>query len=167
MKNCQKCGKEIKDEAVVCPECGCEVKQSEQTVTDKVAAQIKSVASTNDYDSVLSFVKDKKLLFIGGGLALIGIIIGGFLYAWVCIVLLLAAEIVSTMPMQKIHKIFKQENMETFNSNKAKFKADFKVLNNQLKSKCKEYKYLSLLGIVAAALCVIFILIATFMPSEP
>lgn len=42
MKFCSKCGKEIMDEAVICPNCGCEVKNStvstsQNTVDDQVS----------------------------------------------------------------------------------------------------------------------------------
>ncbi len=37
MKFCQKCGKEITDEAVVCPDCGCKVEQ--QKVIEKPATK--------------------------------------------------------------------------------------------------------------------------------
>ena len=36
MKFCQKCGKEIMDEAVICPGCGCAIEE-QQTVTAQVA----------------------------------------------------------------------------------------------------------------------------------
>lgn len=42
MKFCQKCGKEILDEAVVCPNCGCEVKSDNKTTTIAVPKSAKN-----------------------------------------------------------------------------------------------------------------------------
>ena len=38
MKYCEKCGKEIMDEAVICPSCGCAVKSAEQPKTVSAAS---------------------------------------------------------------------------------------------------------------------------------
>ena len=45
MKFCQKCGKEIMDEAVVCPNCGCAVKkEAEATKVVEVPKQAKTAS---------------------------------------------------------------------------------------------------------------------------
>jgi uncharacterized membrane protein YvbJ len=44
MKFCSKCGKEIMDEAVICPNCGCAVNDSAAAVTKNAADDQVSVA---------------------------------------------------------------------------------------------------------------------------
>lgn len=53
MKYCEKCGKEIMEEAVVCPNCGCSVKKKAATPT---AVEVPKQAKTASVLGVLSLL---------------------------------------------------------------------------------------------------------------
>ena len=44
MKFCEKCGKEIMDEAVICPGCGCAIGKNEETKKVEVPKQAKTAS---------------------------------------------------------------------------------------------------------------------------
>lgn len=53
MKFCEKCGKEIMDEAVICPNCGCAVKEETKTAT---VVEVPKQAKTASVLGILSIL---------------------------------------------------------------------------------------------------------------
>ena len=53
MKFCQKCGKEIMDEAVICPGCGCSIKAESKTTT---VVEVPKQAKTASILGILSIL---------------------------------------------------------------------------------------------------------------
>ena len=89
MKFCEKCGKEIMDDAVVCPNCGCAVKSEKPQ-----SANTGEISATG---------------FLVGGIILlaIGVIVGWALNAWIGIIALLAAELIFACARTKIKNSIK------------------------------------------------------------
>ena len=86
MKFCQKCGKELHDDAVVCMGCGCAVSSSQaQSTSQSVSTANKSYESqipTMDYDFYHDYT-------VANTLGIISIILGavGIAIAWVLAIL--------------------------------------------------------------------------------
>lgn len=56
MKYCQKCGKELYDEAVVCPGCGCSAETRTGSKSHSVAEVVNSVLTLNVAAIIISFL---------------------------------------------------------------------------------------------------------------
>ncbi len=95
MKFCEKCGKEIMDEAVICPNCGC-----------PVASKSKENVVTYD-DCVCGAVTTNIIAAI---LLVLGVVCGLFFNALIGCALCLASEFVSLIPTTKLQKSFKRNN---------------------------------------------------------
>lgn len=142
MKYCTKCGKEIMDEAAICPGCGCAVGQT-AAVTAEVSYDncVKGASTTNSISAVV--------LALGVACAL-------FVNVWVGVVLCLVAELVALSPNSKWQKTFKSNN-STLQKND--FKAKAKECQKELKAKYVAFKFSFILGYIALACLIVFVLL--------
>lgn len=143
MKFCSKCGKEIMEEAVVCPGCGCavenEVKLKEVSYDDCV----KGALTTNIIAAIVLAV---------------GVFCALFVNVWVGGILCLVTELVALSPNSKLQKALKSNF-------KALDKKDFKVKAKQwqkdLKSKYSAFKLSFILAYVALGCLIGFLLLGS------
>ena len=180
MKYCAKCGKELFEEAVMCPGCGCMVENCKP-------------AKKQDYKAILS--KTKIFVIIGLVLLCLGI------FAWfasnlvdlffvvimeqvvsiiqrthpdismyhacenianyLSILCFLAAEILFAMPRSNFNSAFKIENNALYLENKAQYKKDAKEKCKMLENEIPFFKVSWYFVIVAFILFIISI----FIPS--
>lgn len=179
MKYCQHCGKEIMNEAVICPNCGCYPEKRELV--------------KQDYSVILKNTK----LFVAIGLVLMAIglfawagtsllqtlyvVIGEQFYGnilgtripssvytnskilanWSSIAFFLAAEIMFIIPREKFNSTFKKENYMLLTRDKAEYKKAAKAKNQELNKQIPGY-YAS--WVLAIAACVFFV-ISVCVPS--
>ena len=140
MKFCQKCGKEIMDEAVVCPSCGCAV---EKKVLAKEASYddcVKGAVTTNIVSAVV---------------IALGVVCWLLINMWIGAIFCLVAEFIALSANSKLQKAFKQNGL-TGNSKEVKEKR--KAITNDLKSKNPGYKFSMVLAVIALVLLIIFVL---------
>ncbi len=140
MKFCQKCGKEIMDEAVVCPNCGCAVENKVPAKEVSYDDCIKGAVTTNIVSAVV---------------IALGVVCWLLINMWVGAILCLAAEFIALSANSKLQKAFKQNGL-TGNSKEVKEKR--KAITKELKSKNPAYKFSMVLAVVALVLLVIFVL---------
>lgn len=138
MKYCLKCGKEIMDEAVVCPGCGCAVEQKKSAVPQKTYEQAIQCSAA--------------CCAISAVLLVLGIAVALFVSALLGAILCLAAEIIAVIPNTNVQKLFKKNNSHI--TDKKALKAAEKALRKELKQKNKAYAVASVVS-VAALICVI------------
>lgn len=144
MKFCSKCGKEIADEAVICPGCGCAVQQNKSVnIAENCEKAAKGSVTTNT---------------IGGILLGIGIVIGWFFNVWIGAALCLIAELVVLSPNSKINKLIKNNSAD-----KKESKAMAKKLSKELKKKYFAFKFSFVLAYISLAFLVFFALISSIM----
>lgn len=143
MKYCEKCGKELLDEAVVCPGCGCAVKAAPQKEDSKYGEV--------SYDAAVSSVNT--MLWSGSACLVIGIIVFLAVSIYVGTILCVAAAVLFSMPMKNLRKAVK----EKCGADKEAFKAEFKRINAQISEQNSTYRTLNVLRIVAAIVGVITI----------
>ncbi|MBQ8769497.1 MAG: hypothetical protein IJZ15_07660 [Oscillospiraceae bacterium] len=138
MKYCSKCGKEIIDEAVICPGCGCAVKQ--ETVKKEVSYDdcVKNASTTN---------------IIAGIILAVGVLCGLFVSVLVGCVLCLVAELVVLGPNSKVQKALKA-NVKT--TDKKEFKSIAKQISKDLKSESAAYKFSFILAYISLACVIVF-----------
>lgn len=141
MKYCAKCGKELFDEAVMCPVCGCAVQQEK-----KVAKQTYEDAICN----AVTFVA------IGAALLGLGVVVGLFVSVLFGAILCLAAELVVLVPNTKVQKVFKQNNSHI--SDKKQLKNDEKAVRKELKKKSGAYAASFVIAAVALVGVIVFAL---------
>lgn len=141
MKFCEKCGKEIMDEAVVCPGCGCAVVKEIKKAEVSYEKCIKGAVTTN----ILSAV----------AMAL-GIICWLLINVWIGVILCLVAEFVALSVDSKLKKAFKQNGL---NRKSKEDKEKMKDIKKDLRSKNPAYKFSTVLGVIAVVLVVIFALL--------
>lgn len=140
MKYCQKCGKEIMDEAVVCPVCGCSVTEEIKKAEVSYAECLKGVGTTNIISAVIT---------------LLGVVCWLLINVWVGVILCLVAEMVALTANSKLLKAFKQNGLSR------KSKQDnmkMKAIKKELKANNSAYKFSMILGIIDLALGCIFVL---------
>lgn len=143
MKFCQKCGKELLDEAVMCPNCGCAV--SDNAFEKKEASYddaLKNAATTN---------------IISLAVLALGIVCWLLVNMWVSAILCLVAEFIALMPNSKVQKALKA-NIGSDNSKESKAKR--KSINSDLMKKYPAYKFamiLAIIDLVCLIITVIFI----------
>ena len=183
MKFCKHCGKELLDESVICPACGC-CTQEQKTIHQ-------------DYQLLLR--KTKLFMIIGLALLALGLFawIGTFelttlyymiaeaiqrprygtswtydvartLYhtceqfaCWSSLVFFLAAEIMFIIPREKFNYAFRKENNMLLTHNKAEYKQTAKKKNQELNKAVSCYRLSWMLAIIA---CVLFV-VSVFIPS--
>lgn len=141
MKFCSKCGKEIMDEAVVCPSCGCAV-EKELTKNKEVSYDdcVKNAATTNIISAVV---------------IALGIVAGLFINMWLGAILCLVAELIALSPNSKVQKSLKQNGLV---GNTKEMKEKRKAIMKDLKVKNSAYKFSMILAIVALILLIIFLI---------
>ena len=141
MKFCSKCGKEIMDEAVVCPSCGCAVER-ELTKNKEVSYDdcVKNAATTNIIRAVV---------------IALGIVAGLFINMWLGAILCLVAELIALSPNSKVQKSLKQNGLV---GNTKEMKEKRKAIMKDLKVKNSAYKFSMILAIVALILLIIFLI---------
>lgn len=145
MKYCEKCGKEIMEEAVICPGCGCAVKQ--QPVKREISYNdcVKGAATTN---------------IIAGIVLAVGVLCALFVNVWIGAVLCLAAELVALAPNSKVQKALKA-NVKT--TDKKEFKVIAKQTTKELKATSAAYKVSFIIGYVALVCLIGFAVLANGM----
>lgn len=138
MKYCQKCGKEILEEAVVCPNCGCatanEPLKPKEASYDDAAKAAKSAFITN----IICVIVLALAVFVW-------LFVNMFIGAFLC----LAAEITALVPNTRIQKAFKQ------NSLTKKDKAQKKEIKKKLRKEYPGYTVSMVLAIVSLVLLII------------
>ncbi len=139
MKFCEKCGKEINEEAVVCTNCGCAV-ENKTFKAKKVSydAAVEKAATTN----IISII-----------ILAVAVVVWLFVNMWLGAILCLVAEFVALMPNSKLQKAIKQN--EGSISDKKAFKAKAKEITKDLGSRYPAYKFSKILGIIALVLLII------------
>ncbi len=140
MKFCQKCGKEIMDEAVVCPGCGCAVAGVVETNQVNYDDCVKGATTTN---------------IVSGVILAIGFICSMFVNAWIGGALCLVAEILALLPNSKLQKALKS-NLNGMD--KGEFKNKAKEIKKNLKSQYSAFKFSFIIAYVALALLIISML---------
>lgn len=140
MKFCQKCGKEIMDEAVVCPGCGCAVAGAVEAKQVNYDDCVKSATTTN---------------IVSGVILAIGFICSMFVNAWIGGALCLVAEILALLPNSKLQKALKS-NLNGMD--KGEFKNKAKEIKKDLKSQYSAFKFSFIIAYVALALLIISML---------
>ncbi|MBQ6997559.1 MAG: zinc-ribbon domain-containing protein [Oscillospiraceae bacterium] len=138
MKYCSKCGKELLDDAVVCPGCGCAIKQ--QSVKKDVSYDdcVKNAATTNIVAAVILAV---------------GVLCGLFVSVLIGCILCLVAELVVLAPNSKVQKALKA-NVKT--TDKKEYKMIAKQVTKDLKSNYSAYKWSFILAYIALAGVIVF-----------
>ena len=140
MKFCEKCGKEIMDESVICPSCGCAVKKEVLIKEVSYDDCIKSAATTNIVSAVVT---------------VLGVVCWLLINMWIGAILCLVAEIIALIPNSKVQKAFKQNGLI---GNSKEMKAKRKNILKDLKSKNRAYSFSIVLSVIAFVLLVIFVL---------
>ncbi len=140
MKYCEKCGKEIMEEAVVCPGCGCAVVKEIKKAEVSYENCIKGAVTTNIVSAVV---------------IALGIICWLLINMWIGAILCLVAEIIALIPNSKVQKAFKQNGLI---GNSKEMKAKRKNIVKDLKSKNRAYSFSVVLSVIAFVLLVIFVL---------
>lgn len=140
MKFCSKCGKEIMDEAVVCPSCGCAV-EKELTKNKEVSYDdcVKNAATTNIISAIV---------------IVLGIVTWLFINMWLGAILCLVAEFIALSTNSKVQKAFKQNGLV---GNTKEIKAERKAIMKDLRAKNPAYKFSMILAIIAFILLIILI----------
>lgn len=141
MKFCEKCGKEILEDAVVCPNCGCAVKKEEVKKEVNYADLVKGSSTTN---------------IIGIIVLAVGIIVGLFLSVLVGCILCLAAEFIILSPRNKLNKAIKQNNQPI--TDKKAFKAESKRIQKEVGQQNGAFKVSMVFAIIALIGVVLFAL---------
>lgn len=141
MKLCEKCGKKIMDEAVICPGCGCSVAKEIEKAEVSYKKCVKGAVITD----ILSAV----------AIAL-GIICWLLINVWIGVILCLVAEFAALSVDSKLKKAFKQNGL---NRKSKEDKEKMKDIKKNLKSKNPAYKFSTVLGVIAAVFVVIFALL--------
>ena len=140
MKFCQKCGKEIMDEAVICPGCGCAVAKGIEKAEISYEKCVKGAVTTD----ILSAV----------AIAL-GIICWLLINMWVGAILCLAAEFIALSANSKLQRAFKQNGL---NRKSKEDKEKMRKIKRNLKSENPAYKFSAVLAVIAMVLVVVFAL---------
>lgn len=140
MKFCQKCGKEIMDEAVICPGCGCAVAKGIEKAEISYEKCVKG-AVTTDILSAVAIV--------------LGIICWLLINMWVGAILCLAAEFIALSANSKLQRAFKQNGL---NRKSKEDKEKMRKIKRNLKSENPAYKFSAVLAVIAMVLVVVFAL---------
>lgn len=174
MKYCVKCGKELFDEAVICPGCGCVV-------------EVKRIKTPESYEHVIR--NSKTYLLVSIALMLLGVVAwlipGNISSMYAAImekikhgilserpsmddyylvrmlanatgtILFLLAEIIAAIPRNLFNKAYKANNLQLFTTNKTEFKTNAKACSQEMRATNKAFKACSVVMIVAFVLLVI------------
>lgn len=137
MKFCEKCGKELLDEAVICPGCGCAV---EPKIEKKEISYDDCVKSAGVFD------------VIGIAALALGVVLWLFINVWVGAILCLVAELVVLIPNSKVQSAFKQNGL-IGNSKEVKLKR--KEILKELRSNNAAFACSFIIAIIAFVLLLI------------
>ncbi len=140
MKFCEKCGKEIMDEAVICPSCGCAVAKEIKKAEVSYENCITGATTTNIISAII---------------IVLGIVCWILINMWIGAILCLAAEIIALIPTSKVQKAFKQNGL---NGNSKNIKAKKKEIIKDLKNKNRAYSFSKVLAVIAFVFLLVFIL---------
>ena len=143
MNFCSKCGKEIMDEAVVCPNCGCSAEKEVKTKEVFYDDCVKGALITNIIAAIVLAV---------------GVLCALFVNAWIGLVLCLVAELVALSPNSKLQKTFKNNNKSL---DKKEIKAKAKQCQKDLKSKYSAFKLSFILAYVALACLIVLVVLGS------
>ena len=141
MKYCSKCGKEIMDEAVICPGCGCAVKSETEQNEISYDDCVNSASTTNIIAAIVLAV---------------GVLCALFINVWVGAVLCLVSEIVALIPNSKMQKAFKSNN---YGLDKKELKDKVRQYQCELKAKCSAFKFSFVLAYIALTCLIVFVLL--------
>lgn len=140
MKFCQKCGKEITEEAVVCSNCGCAVESKTENKEISYDKCVSGASTTNIISAIVLAV---------------GVVCGLFVSALVGAILCFVAEFLALMPNSKLQKEFKKN---TKVADKREYKKLAKQCQKDMKSKYSAYKFSFVLAIIALVALIVFAL---------
>lgn len=129
------------DEAVICPGCGCTIKNESRQKEISYDNCVSSAVTTN---------------IIAGICLAIGVFCALLVNVWIGAVLCLVAEIVALIPNSKVQKAFKNNNRSL---DKKDFKNSAKQNQIDLKKKYPAFKFSFILGYIALACLIIFALL--------
>ncbi len=141
MKFCAKCGKEIMDEAVICPGCGCAVEKEVKTKEVSYDDCVKGAATTN---------------IIGVAVIALGTACWLFVNMWIGAVLCLVAEFIALSANSKLQKAFKQNGLV---GNSKEMKEKRKSIMKDLKSKYPAFSFSKVIAFVAMVLLIVFVVL--------
>lgn len=139
MKFCQKCGKELMDEAVVCPGCGCMVGAEINKPEASYEQAVKGAFTTN---------------IISVAVMVFGILLGLFVSIWFGAALILAAELIALIPNTKVQSAYRKNGVTD--------KKEIKAIVGSLKEKNSAYKFSKILAIVALVLLIVLLICPYF-----
>ena len=178
-KFCTHCGKELFDQAIICPDCGCSVQEQKPAQQDyqKILQKTKLFVVIGSIFMALGFfawigtsLLDTLYVVIGEQIQanILGMRPTLSMYAtcetlasWSSIVFFLVAEIMYIIPREKFNSAFKKENYVLLTQNKAAYKQAAKEKNQELNKDISCYHLSWVLAIVS---CVLFV-ISVFIPS--
>lgn len=143
MKYCEKCGKELFDEAVLCMGCGCPVAGASRMVSaprqdDSLDHHVWNAATTN----IVALI----ILVIG---IVLGLFVNGYLGAAACLI----AELVALVPNSKFQKAVKGMNWKL---SKVEIKIKAKESQKSLKARYPAYRF-SFVIVYVALVCLIIL----------
>lgn len=136
---CEKCGKEILEEAVICPGCGCSTgkeKKKEINYDDCV----KGAVGTN---------------IIGLALIVMGTVCWLFVNMWLGAILCLVAEFIALIPNTKLQNAFKKNNLI---GKTDEIKEKRKAILRDIKAKYPSYIFSFVIAVISLLLLIIFLL---------
>ncbi len=143
MKFCSKCGKELMDEAVVCPNCGCAVEIGKDKAPEVSYDQaVKGAFTTNIISAVV---------------IVLGVILGFFVSILLGAVLILAAELIALIPNTKVQKALKKNGLKSAD------KKEKKAIIKDLKAKNPAYKFSMILAVAALILLILLLACPYFL----
>lgn len=141
MKFCSKCGKEILEEAVICPGCGCAVEKEAKAKEVSYDDCIKGAITTN----IISVI-----------IIVLGIVCWLFVSMWIGAFLCLIAELIALSPNSKVQKAFKKNGL-IGKTKEAKEKRT--AIIKDLKAKSSAYSFSKVLAVIALVLLIVFVLL--------
>lgn len=147
MKFCEKCGKEIMDEAVICPGCGCEVKAAKKEKPQAVS-----------YDNCVSNAMTTNIISMI--LLVVGCLCALLVNVFIGVILCLVAELVAVMPNTKLNKAVKSNLKGT---DKKELKAEVKKCQKELKAKYPAFKFSFVLAVISLVCLILFAALGSAM----
>lgn len=146
MKYCKHCGKEIMDEAIICPGCGCKAENERVKVNKPTYDEAVSGAATTN--------------IIAAVILMLGIFVALFINVWLGVVLCLVAEVVSLVPKSKVQGILKDSNRSL---DKKEYRAKAKQCQKELKAKYSAYKFSFILAYIAFTCLIVFLVLGDML----
>ena len=145
MKFCSACGKEIADEAVICPGCGCEVKGKRLSAPDPMTLASDAASSATIF-LILSII-----------VLVLGVLCWLFINMWIGAAMLLVAELLAVMPKSKVNSAAKKALSGLPKAEqKAKIKEIYRAVkkNKPVLSVCFAVGVIALIALIVAVLLI-------------